>query len=86
MIVKEFYKRRSDGVDLYITKSTEDFMIRKVGTDEIYTVAIDIDGAPYVYEETEIKNNEEGDRNVEQENINQNDRVRSNAGGRIISS
>ena len=59
MIVKEFYKR----------KSTEDFMIRKVGTDEIYTVAIDIDGAPYVYEETEIKNNEEGDKNVEQKNI-----------------
>lgn len=86
MIVKEFYKQRSDGVNLYITKSTDDFLILKVGTDEIYDAAIDIEDAPYVYEETEIKKKEEGEEeNVKQENINQNDRVRSNASWRFIS-
>jgi hypothetical protein len=53
MIVKEFYKTREDGVNLYITKSTDGFMIRKVGTDEIYDEAIDIENAPFTYEETD---------------------------------
>lgn len=51
MIVKEFYRTREDGVNLYLTKSTEGLQIRKVGTDEIYDEAIDIEGAPYEYEE-----------------------------------
>ncbi len=53
MITKEFYKTRIDGTNLYRTSSTEGFRIRKVGTDEIYDEAIDINDAPYVYEETE---------------------------------
>jgi hypothetical protein len=53
MIVKVFYKTREDGVNLYITKSTDGFMIRKVGTDEIYDEAIDIENAPFTYEETD---------------------------------
>ena len=54
MIVKEFYETRFDGVNLYRTYSDADLKIRKVGTDEIYDEAIDIEGAPYTYEETDI--------------------------------
>ena len=35
------------------TYSSDGFQIRKVGTNEIYDEAIDIEGAGYVYEETE---------------------------------
>lgn len=54
MIVKEFYKTRNDGVNLYRSYSDKDKYIKKVGTEELYSEAIDIDGAPYVYEETDI--------------------------------
>ncbi len=54
MIVKEFYKTRTDGVNLLRTYSDKGLQIRKVGTDEIYDEAIDIENAPYTYEETEI--------------------------------
>ena len=62
MITKEFYETRKDGVNLYRTYSTDELQIRKVGTDEIYDEAIDVDGAPYTYEETDIpiKNEETG--------------------------
>jgi hypothetical protein len=53
MIVKEFYETRSDGVNLYRTYSDQKLIIRKVGTDEIYDEAIDIETAPFVYEETD---------------------------------
>ena len=53
MIVKEFYRIREDGVNLYRTYSDEDLIIRKIGTDEEYSEAIDIEGAPYEYEETD---------------------------------
>lgn len=61
MIVKEFYRTREDGVKLYRTYSNEGFRLRKVGTDEIYDDAIDVENAPYEYEETEefIEQNEE---------------------------
>ena len=55
MIVKEFYKTREDGVDLYRTYSDEDFYIQKVGTEEVYSEAIDIEGAGYEYVETKEK-------------------------------
>lgn len=54
MIVKEFYTTRQDGVNLYRTYSDKNVQIRKVGTDEIYDEAVDIEGAPYTYEETDI--------------------------------
>ena len=53
MIEKEFLVTREDGVNLYRTFSTDNKMIRKVGTDEIYDEAIDIESAPYEYEETD---------------------------------
>lgn len=52
MIKKEFYRKRKDGVNLYKTYSTDNLYIRKIGTDEIYDVAIDVESAPYEYEET----------------------------------
>ena len=54
MIVKEFYITREDGVNLYRTYSTENFLIKKVGTEEIYSEAIDVEDAPYTYEETDM--------------------------------
>lgn len=52
MIVKEFYTTRKDGVNLYKTYSSDNFYIHKIGTDEIYVEAIDVEDAPYEYEET----------------------------------
>ena len=53
MIQKEFYRQREDGVNLFRTYSDENKYIRKVGTNEEYSEAIDIEGAPYEYEETD---------------------------------
>ena len=55
MIVREFYKARKDGVNLYRTYSDKEYMIRKIGTDEVYDEAIDVENAPYKYEETDEK-------------------------------
>lgn len=55
MIRREFYRTRKDGVKLYKTYSDEGYFIRKVGTEEVYEEAIDIEDAPYTYEETTDK-------------------------------
>lgn len=54
MIVKEFYRIRTDGILLYRNFSDRGMQIRKVGTDEVYDEAIDVENAPYIYEETNI--------------------------------
>ena len=54
MIVREFYKTRNDGVNLYRTYSDANMLIRKVGTEEIYSEAIDVETAPFTYEETDM--------------------------------
>ena len=51
-IVKELYKTKKDGVKLYRTYSDEGYMIKKVGTDELYEEAIDVESSTYEYEET----------------------------------
>ena len=53
MIVREYLMTRKDGVKLYKTYSDGGFYIRKVGTEEEYDIAIDIENAPYTYEETD---------------------------------
>lgn len=53
MIVKEFYRTRLDGVNLYKTYSNNNVYIQKKGTDEIYSEAIDIELSNYEYIETE---------------------------------
>jgi hypothetical protein len=53
MIIKNYYTTRKDGVRLYRTYSDINHYIRKVGTDEVYSEAIDIEGKGYQYEETD---------------------------------
>lgn len=55
MVVREFYRTREDGVNLFRTYSDENKYIKKVGTEEIYYDAIDVDYADYKYVETDIK-------------------------------
>ena len=52
MIIKEFYKKRSDGVNLYRTYSDSKLMIKQVETGNVYAEAIDVENAAYTYEET----------------------------------
>ena len=62
MVLKEFYKTRKDGVNLYKTYSSEGYIIQKVGADEKYTTAIDVENAPYEYVETAEKPKERKER------------------------
>ncbi len=53
MIVKEYYRTRKDGVDLYRTYSDKGMHIRQHPTGVEYAEAIDVEGAPYTYTETD---------------------------------
>lgn len=53
MVRKEFYKTREDGVNLYRSYSDEGFYIVQDQTGIKYADAIDIEGAPYTYTETD---------------------------------
>lgn len=53
MVIKEFYMTRKDGVNLYRNYSDKNLLIQKVGTDEVYAEAIDVESAPYLYFETD---------------------------------
>lgn len=55
MIRKEYFLTREDGIKLYHSYSDNNFYIQKVGTNEIYTDAIDVETATYEYVETEIE-------------------------------
>lgn len=63
MIVREFYTTRKDGVKLFKTYSDSDMYIRQVETGIEYSEAIDVEDAPYTYEETDkaIENNSSED-------------------------
>ena len=53
MIIREFYKTRNDGVNLYRTYSDKGVMLRQIETGILYGEPIDIEDAPYTYEETD---------------------------------
>ena len=53
LIVKEFYRTRNDGINLYRTYSDEGFFILQNETNTPYDVAIDVENAPYTYSETD---------------------------------
>lgn len=53
MIQREFYTQRKDGVKLYRTYSDAGMMIRQNETGVEYAEAIDVEGVPYTYTETE---------------------------------
>ena len=59
MIKKEFYKTRKDGINLYRTYSDEGYRIKQIETSNVYDEAIDIEDAPYTYEETDMLIEEE---------------------------
>lgn len=65
-IVREFYKTRKDGVNLYRTYSDKGYMIHKLNTEEIYNEAIDVENAPFEYEETTEKIETEDLSEIEQ--------------------
>lgn len=54
MIIKEFLETRKDGVNLYRHYSDKGVMLRQVETDILYSEPIDIEEAPFSYEETDI--------------------------------
>lgn len=70
MIVKEFYETRVDGVNLYRSYSDNGVHIRKVGTEEVYSEAVDVENAPYEYEETDIPIEDVSGEATEQDYIN----------------
>lgn len=53
MIVKEFYRQRKDGVNLYRTYSDLAVYILQNETGVEYEEAIDVENAPYTYSETD---------------------------------
>lgn len=53
MIVREFYKTREDGVNLYRTYSDTNHYIKQMETGNVYSEAVDVEDAPYTYEETD---------------------------------
>ena len=59
MLIKEFYIKRKDGVNLYRTYSDENYKIRQIETDVLYDEAIDVEDSTYTYEETNIPIEEE---------------------------
>ena len=52
-IVREFFKTRADGVNLYRTYSDTGMMILQNETGIEYSEAVDIENAPYTYSESE---------------------------------
>lgn len=66
-IVKEFYVTRRDGINLYKTYSDEGYQIRKIGTEEVYDEAIDIETSNHEYEET--RNKIDTENNIEEKAI-----------------
>lgn len=53
MVIREYYATREDGVVLYRTYSDEGKKIMQKPTMAVYDEAIDIEGAPYEYVETD---------------------------------
>jgi hypothetical protein len=53
MIVREFYRTRKDGVNLYRTYSDKGFYILQNETGIEYSEAVDVENAPYTYTETD---------------------------------
>lgn len=53
MIIREFYRVREDGINLYRIYSDQDVMIRQE-TGNLYEESIDMEGIEHTYEETDI--------------------------------
>ena len=66
MVIKEYFSTRKDGVTLYRNYSDTGFYIRQNETGVEYAEAIDVEGAPFTYTETN-KTIETGDAGENQE-------------------
>ena len=66
MVVKEFYREREDGVILYRTHSDAGVYILQNETGVEYSEAVDVEGAPYTYTETDkpIEETKESESNA----------------------
>lgn len=53
MVIREYYANREDGVVLYRTYSDTNHKIMQKPTMVVYDEAIDVENAPYEYEETD---------------------------------
>lgn len=53
MIVKEFYRQRKDGVNLYKTYSNNGLKIQNEKTGAVYSEAIDVENSTNSYTETD---------------------------------
>lgn len=54
MIMKDFFRQREDGMNLYRIYSDSGKIIRQIETGNEYEEAIDIENANFTYEETTI--------------------------------
>ena len=70
MIVTEYYATRKDGVVLNRTYSDAGFYILQNETGIKYSEAVDVDGAPYTYTETDEPIPAETDEATEQDYLN----------------
>jgi hypothetical protein len=52
MIIREYYRKREDGVRLYRTYSDQGMYILQNETGIEYSEAIDVEGSMYTYTET----------------------------------
>ena len=53
MLIKQYFMTRKDGVKLYRNYSDQNKMILQVETGIKYAEAIDVESAPYTYQETD---------------------------------
>lgn len=53
MVIKEFFRTRKDGVNLFRNYSDEGFYIIQNETGVEYSEAIDVEGAAYTYSESD---------------------------------
>jgi hypothetical protein len=64
MVVREFYRTRKDGVNLFRTYSDIGNCILQNETQIQYSEAIDVENAPYTYSETDIPIEEETEEEI----------------------
>ena len=67
MIVTEYFMTRKDGVVLNRTYSDGGFYILQNETGIEYDEAVDVEGAPYTYSETDKRVDDSGDLATEQD-------------------
>ena len=53
MVVREYYDTLEDGTKLFRIYSSDGKSIKQIETGAIYKEAIDIENAPFTYEETD---------------------------------